>query len=137
MEENQTFNCRLYLPDTHYKQLKAEIKDIFTKAKGSNMYFTDFPAGFEGGDLGEYITAFIEIALISGNDKYEIADDTEVSCEMFKLGQTEKNFSIIVTIKYSNSDKDFNEILNFNKLEETDDYFSFELMGDQTMFSIE
>lgn len=136
MKERSHFICRLYIPKKYYNELNVEGRSLFIKAEDSNMYFVEFPAGFDRGDFYEYITAFCEVSLIMLNDKYCITDDTILSCEVFKLGKTNKNFSLLISIKYPDHKNEFHDFLNFNALEEKENYFSFELLGDQTMFAI-
>lgn len=134
--DNTSLNCRLYIPAKYYKELNDEGRSLFEKAHDSSMYFADFPAGFDEGDFYEYIIAFCEVSLIMSNTKYEITEDTKLGCEIFKLGQTDKSFSLLITIKYPGVKEKFHDFLNFNKLEERENYFSFELLGDQTMMAI-
>lgn len=136
MDKQSDFTCRLYIPGSYYKELNADGQALFEKASDSSMYFADFPAGFDGGDFYEYITAFCEISLIMSNDKYGITDDTHLTCEIYKLGKTDKTFTLLVTIKHPDQTQEHHDLLNFNKLEEKEGYFSFEFLGDQRMFAI-
>lgn len=136
MNIQETITCRLYIPAKYYTELNDQGKEMFTKAIDSSLYFTDFSAGFDGGSFYDYITAFCEISLIMLNDKYNITEDTALHSELFKLGKTDKTFSLLITIKYPGSEGEYHDFLSFNKLEESEKYFSFELLGDQTMFAM-
>ncbi|SHJ34197.1 hypothetical protein [Parasporobacterium paucivorans] len=137
MKNDSTVTCRLYIPQKNHEKLNEEGREVFTKADDSSLYFTDFAAGFDGGSLYECIIAFCEVCLLTLNDVYGIKEDTDLKTEIFKLGQTDKTFSLLSTIKYAGNEKEYHEMLNFNRLEVRDDFFSFELLGDQSMFSLD
>lgn len=133
MEEVKQIICTLIIPEKYYLELKNEIKEIFSKEKKS--YKTQFPADAEESTfLGEYIQAFCEVVLIEGNPKYGITEDTLIETELFKLGDSEKNYCILIDIKSSESKKIANDILYFTEVSQNLGNYTFELLGDQTMF---
>jgi len=68
------------------------------------------------------------------NPKYEIDDDTDLSCELLKLGKSESSFNLLINIKYPSVEDTFNDILLFKECEVEEFLYSFELIGDQRMF---
>ena len=136
MNELKEIICTLIIPRKFYQELTDEMKEMFENEKGD--YVTTFPAEtVDSTFLGEYIQAFCEVVLIEGNPKYEVSEDTEVKTELYKLGNSEKKYCMLVDIKYSGSDKVYNDILYFNEISQSLGYYTFELLGDQTMMSVE
>lgn len=136
MEKVEKIICTLVIPNKYYQELSSEVKDIFSWENG--RYYTEFPADAEEGNfLGEYLQAFCEVVLIMNNPKYGITEDCELSTELLKIGQTEENFMLLINIKYPGSEKIYNDILVFQEVEQKLGYYSFELIGDQTVFSPE
>jgi len=136
MEKITQIICTLLIPKKYYLELTDEVKEIFTEQDG--LYSTQFPADAEENTfLGEFIQAFCEVVLISNNPKYEITEECVLSTEMLKLGPTEKSYCILINIKYPGSDKIHNDILYFQEVSQSLGYYTFELLGDQTLFSIE
>ncbi len=136
MEEIKQIICTLIIPKKIYRQLTDEIQEIFVEKAGS--YSTQFPADAEENTfLAEYIQAFCEVVLIQGNPKYEITEECVLTTELLKQGSTEKDYCMIIDIQYPGSDKVFHEILSFMEVSQSLGYYTFELLGDQTLFSVE
>lgn len=130
------FECKLVLPGKYYIQLTEEGKQLYEECS-MGMEVT-FPVELiDGITLADCIPSFVESVYLEFNPKYEITEDTKVACELYKLGKTDEVFNLLVTITYPESDKEFHELLIFSQIELTDDCFTFELMGDQTMFNME
>ena len=68
------------------------------------------------------------------NPKYEINDNTDLSCELLKLGKSESSFNLLINIKYPSVEDTFNDILLFKECDVEEFLYSFELIGDQRMF---
>lgn len=133
-----TQTCYLYISSTAYIELNASGKELFEYDETQNLYYTSFPAEIETvEDLKECIIAFIEVSLISLNDKYGVQEDTKLSGDIFYIQGSKHLFTLIMTIKYGDDDTLHNEMLNFETLPRKDDTFAFKLLGDQTMFSME
>ena len=136
MEKLEQILCTLLIPKKIYMELNDEVKELFTYEDG--IYSTQFPADAdENTFLGEYIQAFCEVVLIINNPKYEVNDDCEVSTDLLKLGPSEESFCLLINIKYSGSDKTHHDTLYFQEVSQSLGYYTFELLGDQTLFSIE
>lgn len=134
--KDKMFECKLVLPGKYYVQLTDEGKQLYEE--GQKGMEVAFPVKFiDGVTLADCVPAFVESVYLEFNPKYEISEDTNVKCELYKLGKTDEVFNLLVTISYPESDKEFYELLIFNQVELTDDCFTFELMGDQTMFNME
>ncbi len=130
--------CKLFIGRKHYLELDEEHKLLY-QLEGSN-YVVEFPAILEEGiTLGDSVLALVEAAFLEGNTKYEISDDTKVSTELYKLGQTDISFNILVTIQYKAEKykKKHYEMLVFTEKELSNTCYSFELIGDQTMFNMD
>lgn len=136
MVKEKMFECKLVLPGKYYVQLTEEGKQLYEECQ-VGMKVT-FPVELiDGITLADCVPAFVESVYLEFNPKYEITEDIKVACELYKLGKTDEVFNLLVTITYPESDKEFHELLIFNQVELTDDCFTFELMGDQTMFNME
>ncbi len=130
--------CKLYIDTNYYDKLNEAGKALFDHEACSNLFYTTFPAELENdSDLSECITAFCEVGLILFNDQYHITDDTDLSCEIFHLGQAKHLFTLVITIKYPNNDELFHDMMTFEILSQDETQFSFKLLGDQTLFSLE
>lgn len=136
MEEIKQIICTLIIPKKIYMELTEEVKEIFVEKDGA--YSIQFPADAEENSfLGEYIQAFCEVVLIQNNPKYEITNDCVLKTELLKLGASEKSYCLLINIQYPGSDKIHHDILNFQEVSQSLGYYTFELLGDQTFFSIE
>lgn len=136
MVKEKMFECKLVLPGKYYVQLTEEGKQLYEECS-TGMEVT-FPVELSDGiTLADCVPAFVESVYLEFNPKYEITEYTKVACELYKLGKTDEVFNLLVTITYPESDKEFHELLIFNQVELTEDCFTFELMGDQTMFNME
>ncbi|WP_310603349.1 hypothetical protein [Anaerosporobacter sp.] len=136
MVKEHVFECKLVLPRKYYVQLAEEGKQLYEESP--NGMEVAFPVELtEGITLADCVPAFVESVYLEFNPKYEITDSTEVTCELYKLGKTDEVFNLLVTITYPESEKEFHELLIFHQVELTEDCFTFELMGDQTMFNME
>lgn len=134
--KDKMFECKLVLPGKYFVQLTDDGKQLYEE--GHNGMEVTFPVEFINGvTLADCVPAFVESVYLEFNSKYEIAEDTDVKCELYKLGKTNEVFNLLVTISYPQSDKEFYELLIFKQVDLTDDCFTFELMGDQTMFNME
>ena len=134
MEQIKQILCTLIIPKKSYMELTEEAKELFAEKNGS--YSAEFPADAEEHlFLGEFLRAFCEVVLIINNPKYQVTEDCDVSTELLKLGQSEEAFSLLVNIQYPGSDNTHHDILVFQEVSQSPGYYSFELLGDQTMFS--
>lgn len=135
MVKDCTYECKLILPGKYYIQLTEEGKQLYSE-KENGMEVT-FPVDFmDGVTLADCVPAFVESVYLEFNSKYEIKEDTKVKCELYKLGKTQEVFNLLVSIRYPQHDKEFYELLIFNTVELSDKCFTFELIGDQTMFNM-
>ncbi len=131
----EELTCKMLLGKKFYEQLNKEGKKLFeTTPEGFCASFQAFLQ--EGITLGNCVMSFCEVAYIGLNPKYKITEDTEVKCELYKTGREDKTFSILVTIQYQGDKELYHELLIFAQRELTDTLYSFELIGDQTMFAI-
>lgn len=136
MEEIKEIICTLIIPKKIYMELTEEIREIFVEKEG--LYSTQFPADAEENTfLGEYIQAFCEEVLIKYNPKYEITDDCTISSELLKLGPSERAYSLLISIQYPGSNQEHHDILYFQEVSQSLGYYTFEMLGDQTLFSTE
>lgn len=136
MEKLQKIICTLIIPNKYYQELNNDIKEIFIWKDA--RYYTEFPADVqEESFLGEYIQAFCEVVLIINNPKYGITKECKLHTELLKLGQTEEVFSLLMNIQYKGSNKNYHDILVFQEVSQKLGYYTFELLGDQTVFSPE
>ncbi len=129
--------CRLYLPLKNYLLLSDKSKALF-ETEDNCEYFAEFPAPVtEDSFLGEYIIAFCEVALIMPDPKYQLTPECNLESQLLKLGQGEDYFNLLLTITYPSNSDTFHDILIFKEREQRLGYYSFELVGDQTVFSME
>lgn len=136
MDAVEQILCTLIIPSKFYLELTDDVKELFIQDDG--YYSAQFPADTtEDTYLGEYIKAFCEVALIINNPKYEITEACELSSELLKFGQSEESYSLLITIKYPGSDKEYNDVLFFKEISQSLGYYTFELLGDQTLFAID
>lgn len=137
-QKNQTVStitCRLYIPAKYLTELNDSTKELF-QTTPSGDYYSEFPAEVEDSSyLGANIIAYCEVVLITGNPKYEYTDECALQCELLKLGSDETSFNLLVNIKYPNHDSTFHDLLIFKEREQRLGFYSFELLGDQTLFS--
>lgn len=129
--------CRMYLGKKQYQALSQEGKLLYTCDELG--IYTELPALISDGvTLGECVIAMVEAAYLEVNPNYQIGADSKVVCEPYKLGTTEKVFNLLVTIQYAEEDfkTDHHEMLVFQEKELSQNKFSFELVGDQTMFNM-
>lgn len=137
MNNRTTIHCKLFIPASYYLALNTNGKALFDQDEYGH-YFADFPAEVDNQRyLGECLVAFCEVSLILANPKYEITKDCDLHCELLKLGQDEKTYNLLLTIVYPNSANVFHDILVFQEKEQYLGFYSFELLGDQTLFSVE
>lgn len=133
-----TIPCKLYIDSSYYRKLNETGQSLFERAINSNLFYTTFPAELQAdSDLVECIIAFCEVTLIALNDVYGITDDTKTSCEIFRFGQSENLFTLLITINYPNDDELYHDMMNFEILEDDENAFRFKLLGDQTLFAQE
>jgi len=126
---------RLNISAQYLSELKSEASEIFTECESGSKYYVELPANIEEGEyLQDSIIACCETLLIMMNPKYEIDDDTELSCELLKLGKSESSFNLLINIKYPSVENTFHDILLFKECEVEEFLYSFELIGDQRMF---
>ncbi|SFR64618.1 hypothetical protein [Anaeromicropila populeti] len=136
MEKTEQIVCTLRIPKQIYMELTEGARELFIEQAGG--YSTVFPADTREDDfLGEFIQAFCEVVLVINNPKYEVTDDCKVSTELLALGQSEKSFSMLVNIQYPGSEKIYHDILAFQEISQSPGKYVFELLGDQTFFSVE
>ena len=127
---------KLYISAEYLSELKPEASQIFTECKSGSKYYVELPANIEEDEyLQDSIIACCETLLIMMNPKYEIDDNTDLSCELLKLGQSELSFNLLINIKYPSDENTFHDILMFKECEVEAFMYSFELLGDQRMFA--
>jgi len=137
MFNSTNITCQLYIPPKYYIQLEASIQQLF-ESDDLGFYYSEFPAVVAVDSyLGEYLVAYCEITLIMGNPKYQLSEECNLQCELLKLGQEEHAFNLLITIRYPGVQDNFYDILVFKEREQLLGFYSFELLGDQTMFSTE
>lgn len=137
MSNTTNITCCLYIPQKYYIQLDPNIQELF-KSDDFGFYYSQFPANVpEDSYLGEYLVAYCEVSLIMGNPKYQLNNECDLKCELLKLGQDENSFNLLITIHYPQVQEAFHDILVFKEREQSLGFYSFELLGDQTMFSTE
>ncbi len=136
MEEVKKIICTLLIPRDIYMELNSQIQELFVE--DGSFYATDFPADAEEGTfLGEYLQAFCEVVLIMNNEKYEVTNESSLKTELFKLGQTEDSFCMLIDITYPDSDKVYHDALYFQEISQSLGKYCFKLLGDQKLFSTE
>jgi len=127
---------KLYISAEYLSELKPEASEIFTECESGSKYYVELPANIDEDEyLQDSIIACCETLLIMMNPKYEIDDDTDLSCELLKLGKSESSFNLLISIKYPSNENTFNDILLFKECEVEEFLYSFELIGDQRMFA--
>ena len=127
---------KLIISAQYLSELKPEASQIFTECESGSKYYVELPANIDEGEyLQDSIIACCETLLIMMNPKYEIDDNTELSCELLKLGTSESSFNLLVNIKYPSVENTFNDILLFKECDVEEFMYSFELIGDQRMFA--
>jgi hypothetical protein len=129
---------KLNVPVPYYMSLTEEQKELYTQTD-QGIFFVEFPVEdmLEEEYIGTYVIACVEAALIIPNPKYAITSDTNLRCELLKLGKTGQAFNILLHIKYAGVKEEFNDIMLFQEVKVEEDYFEFEYLGDQTLFSIQ
>jgi hypothetical protein len=133
--EVNEITCKMFLETKFYDQLNDEGKDLFESSpKGFCATFTAILE--DGVTLGNCVMSFCEVAYIGLNQKYQVSDSTFVKCELYKNGTSDTTFSVLVTIVYPTHQEVHHELLIFAQRELTDSLYSFELVGDQTMFAM-
>lgn len=136
MEQKNNILCTLLIPLKIYRELKEEVKEIFVEDEG--LYAAQFPAdSTENSFLGEFICAFCEVVLICNNPKYEVTSECELNTELLRFGTSEETYCLLVSIKYPGSDKVHHDTLYFREVSQSLGFYTFEMLGDQTLFSIE
>ena len=132
IEENE-LTCKMFLGAKFYEQLNDEGKELFESTPEG--FCATFNAILEDGvTLGNCVMSFCEVAYIGLNPKYQVNDATSVKCELFKTGKEDTTFSVLVTIEYPGEKEQHHELLVFAQRDLTDTLYSFDLIGDQTMF---
>ena len=127
---------KLYISAEYLSELEPEASQIFTECESGSKYYVELPANIDEDEyLQDSIIACCETLLIMMNPKYEIDDDTDLSCELLKLGRSENSFNLLINIKYPSVENTFNDILLFKECEVEEFMYSFELLGDQRMFA--
>ncbi len=136
MEKDNTFTCKLILPSKYYIQLNDEGKKLYEESSLGMQ--VELPIELTKGiTLADCIPAFVESAYLELNPKYALTEATKVKCELYKLGKTDEVFNLLVSITYPKSDKVCYELLIFHQVDLSQRTFTFQLMGDQTMFHMD
>ena len=134
-KEQEMLTCKMFLGKKFYEQLNDEGKEVFEYTPEG--YCSTFQAICEDGiTLGNCVMSFCEVAYIGLNPKYQVGEKTDVKCELYKNGKDDSTFSVFVTIGYQEEKEKHHELLIFAQRELTDSLYSFELVGDQTMFAL-
>ena len=127
---------KLYISAEYLNELKSEASEIFTECESGSKYYVELPANIDEDEyLQDSIIACCETLLIMMNPKYEIDENTDLSCELLKLGKSELSFNLLINIKYPSVENTFHDILMFKECEVEEFMYSFELLGDQRMFA--
>ena len=127
---------KLYISAEYLSELKPEASEIFTECESGSKYYVELPANIDEDEyLQDSIIACCETILIMMNPKYEIDENTDLSCELLKLGKSELSFNLLINIKYPSVENTFHDILMFKECEVEEFMYSFELLGDQRMFA--
>jgi len=127
---------KLYISAQYLSELKPEASEIFTECESGSKYYIELPANIDEDEyLQDSIIACCETLLIMLNPKYEIDENTDLSCELLKLGKSESSFNLLINIKYPSVENTFNDILLFKECEVEKFLYAFELIGDQRMFA--
>lgn len=131
----EEFTCKMFLGKKFYDQLSDEGKEVFEYT--TEGFCATFQAICEDGvTLGNCVMSFCEVAYIGLNPKYQVGEKTKVKCELYKNGKDDTTFSVLVTIEYQEDKEMHHELLIFAQRELTDSLYSYELVGDQTMFAM-
>lgn len=129
------FACKMFLGAKFYEQLNDEGKELFENTpEGLCASFTAVLG--DGVTLGNCVMSYCEAAYIGLNPKYQIEEKTSVKSELYKTGKEDTTFSVLVTIEYQDDKEPHHELLIFTQRELTDSSYSFELIGDQSMFAL-
>ena len=127
---------KLYISAEYLSELKPEASEIFTECESGSKYYVELPANIDEDEyLQDSIIACCETLLIMMNPKYEIDENTDLSCELLKLVRSESSFNLLINIKYPSVENTFHDILMFKECEVEEFMYSFELLGDQRMFA--
>jgi len=128
---------RLFIPLQYFMGLNDLQKELFTQSDEGKFYI-EFPVEHmnEVEDLGTYVTACLETALIIPNPRYEIDQASVLDCELLKLGKEARAFNLLITITYPGETKEYHDIMMFQEIKRDENLFEFELLGDQTLFGI-
>jgi len=127
-------NLKLYLDRKHYEQLSEEGKSLYQNADDSlSVTFPTFLS--DGVTLADCVLAFVESVYLEVNPKYGIQKETTVKSELYKLGNKDQVFNLLVT--FGEKKEEQHEILIFKRENLNDTEFAFSLVGDQTMFQME
>lgn len=134
-EDASGITCVMYLAPKFYEQLTEEGKQIFDATPQGIC--AAFPAVVgEGITLANCVMSFCEVAYIGMNPKYETERASAVTCELYKPGKEDATFNILVTIEYPNDKTPHHELLILVQRKLTENLYSFELVGDQSMFAM-
>ena len=128
---------RLFIPLQYFMGLNNLQKELFIQSDEGKFYI-EFPIEHmnEVEDLGTYVTACLETALIIPNPRYEIDQASVLDCELLKLGKEARAFNLLITITYPGETKEYHDIMMFQEIKRDENLFEFELLGDQTLFGI-
>lgn len=137
MKCDKKVNCRLYIDENYYRKLNATGREIFLYDENHSLYYSYFPAeGCSQDLLYSCIIGYCEISIISLNNTYAITDEVNLTCDIFKLGQSKKYFTLLIDITYPNQAETFHDMMTFEILNETANNFNFKLLGDHTLFTV-
>lgn len=138
MECGKKVDCKLYIDEKYYKKLNAMGKEIFIYDENVGLYYSYFPTeACTEAYLYNCIVSYCEITLISFNDIYGINDEVELNCDIFRLGESKHNFTLLISITYPNQKEMFHDMMTFEITQQTSTSFNFKLIGDQTIFSLD
>ena len=128
--------CQVQIPDNYFDELNKDVKTSFCYSKETNCYYSDFPAEQNDNGLDEYIIAYLEVALIMANPKYEIADHSHLQSDLYRLTKESNIYILSVSISHSNLDQPRHEMLLFEEVASTDCTYTLRLIGNQAIFNI-
>lgn len=138
MDCGKKINCKLFIDEKYYKKLNATGKEIFIYDETSGLYYSYFPAEACSEEiLYSCIIAYCEITVIDFNNIYNITDQVDLSCDIFRLGTSKQHFTLLITITYPDQTEAFHDMMTFEIIKNTSSSFNFQLLGDQTIFSLD
>ncbi len=137
MDCSKNINCKLLIDKKYYSTLNATGKEIFVYDESSGLYSSCFPAEACSEEmLYSCIIAYCEITLIGFNTIYNITDQVDLSCDIFRLGTSKQYFTLLIDITYPDQAEVLHDMMTFEITKNLSNNFYFKLLGDQRIFSL-